>query len=935
MRSDGEHVPGELPPREAPVTEPAFGEGGRDPGGGPALWPSELDPDYELLGELGRGGMAVVFRARDRALQRDVAIKVVQPRLSPDAEAVSRLAREARTVAQLQHPNIVGVYAIRHLSDGSLALVMQLVPGRTLKAALEAGPFDVTRAEHVLRDVARALAYAHKAGVVHRDVKPENIFLDEVSGRAMLSDFGVARVLDAPTELTATGTTIGTPTYMAPEQIDGFHIDGRSDLYSLGMVGWEMLTGARPWSGETLYNVIYRQKHDFLAPLDEFRKDVSPTLQYLLEGLMQKNPDRRWSSAGRFLALLSSEPMPPGFREWQSARRRRRRSATTRQARGEGGPASEAVLQTVKFDRQAVRVGSPADAPATTDPDGALKELSFEQVDAIEPVLRGFEVQKEVRRESRFGLWLAAGGMVLIASAGALWFGLGLPARDVGAAAGGSVALMNDRAAVEVPVASADSVRKQSDSTFDLAAAAPPDTLAGRTVPDAHVSSSPGPLTPPRDEAAARKSGVTAAKSAGEPVPNSATARTRTSPGSRDSVARIAPTVSGTPPPVAGGAAGSTLTRQSSTVNTTPVPPATPVRALIFPVVRGTITAGSRHSCLIGDNGRAACWGNNESGQLGDGSFQGRTSPEPVVGDFGFTQIAAGAWHTCGVTAGGELYCWGKNDSGQLGDGTTSVRAAPVHVNSATTFQLVRTGAAHTCALSRAGIVFCWGANAYGQLGDGTRSSRTAPVPVPLPATVAVLAVGWNHTCALTLDGIGYCWGENRNGQLGDGSTTDRTTPVAVATDARFISIAAGSAHSCGVAPSGMAYCWGQNNYGQLGTGTPGVPALFPRVVDASATFLTVVAGSGHSCARTIDGRALCWGRNAYGQLGDGTTTDHSRPVAVTGLSRLAALHASGAHTCAITTLNEAYCWGYNVDGQLGGGDRENAALPTRVVAPR
>ena len=214
------------------------------------LWPAELDADYTLMGELGRGGMAVVFRARDRDLGREVAVKVVRPRFAADEEAVARLAREARTVAQLEHPNIVGVYSIRHLADRSVALVMQLIPGRTLKQAVtEDGPFDAASAEQVLRDIARALAYAHRAGVVHRDVKPENIFLDATSGRAMLSDFGVARVMDAPTELTATGTTIGTPTYMAPEQIDGVNLDGRSDLYSLGMVGWEMLTGERPWIG--------------------------------------------------------------------------------------------------------------------------------------------------------------------------------------------------------------------------------------------------------------------------------------------------------------------------------------------------------------------------------------------------------------------------------------------------------------------------------------------------------------------------------------------------------------------------------------------------------------------------------------------------------------------------------------------------------------
>src|SRR3970040_1014052 len=258
---------------EIPVTEP---ERPADDAV-PHLWPAELDADYRLMGELGRGGMAVGFWTRVRDLGREVAVKVVRPRFAADEEAVARLAREARTVAQLEHPNIVGVYSIRHLADRSVALVMQLIPGRTLKQAVtEDGPFDAARAEQVLRDVARALAYAHRAGVVHRDVKPENIFLDATSGRAMLSDFGVARVMDAPTELTATGTTIGTPTYMAPEQIDGVNLDGRSDLYSLGMVGWEILTGQRPWAGESLYSVIYRQKHDQLPPLDTLRGGNPP-----------------------------------------------------------------------------------------------------------------------------------------------------------------------------------------------------------------------------------------------------------------------------------------------------------------------------------------------------------------------------------------------------------------------------------------------------------------------------------------------------------------------------------------------------------------------------------------------------------------------------------------------------------------------------------
>ncbi len=242
---------------------------------------SDLESDYEILGELGRGGSAIVFRARDRDLGREVAIKVVRPRhASGDDESLHRLAREARTVAGLQHPGIVTVHAVKRLHDGGLALVMQLVPGRTLKSmVVNDGALAPEMAERIIRDVAEALAYAHAHGVVHRDVKPENIFIDAATGRALLSDFGIAQSAEFDSRLTMTGTAIGTPAYMSPEQIDGKPTDARSDVYSLGLVAWEMLTGERPWEGETLYNVIYRQKHDELPPIDSLRPGVPPRLQ--------------------------------------------------------------------------------------------------------------------------------------------------------------------------------------------------------------------------------------------------------------------------------------------------------------------------------------------------------------------------------------------------------------------------------------------------------------------------------------------------------------------------------------------------------------------------------------------------------------------------------------------------------------------------------
>src|SRR5512133_97984 len=179
---------------------------------------ADLEAEYELLGELGRGGMAVVYRARERATGRDVAIKVLRGSHGDASEAQARFAREAETAALLQHPHVVPTYAVRPLSGGGLAIVMELVPGRTLKAVVrEHGPMALQRAVRILAEIAQALAFAHERGVVHRDVKPENIFLDARTGGALLSDFGIARTLQHDAALTQTGIAIGTPSYMSPE----------------------------------------------------------------------------------------------------------------------------------------------------------------------------------------------------------------------------------------------------------------------------------------------------------------------------------------------------------------------------------------------------------------------------------------------------------------------------------------------------------------------------------------------------------------------------------------------------------------------------------------------------------------------------------------------------------------------------------------------
>ncbi|HEY9228826.1 MAG TPA: serine/threonine-protein kinase, partial [Gemmatimonadaceae bacterium] len=233
-----------------------------------------LDAEYEIVRELGRGGTALVYLARERATGDEVAIKLIRSRYLEDDEAQARFAREARLVAQLHHPHIVPVRAVLDLGPSGLAIVMAHVDGRTLKQCIKQdGRYTADRAEQILRDIGAALESAHEMGFIHRDVKPENIFVDK-DGRALLADFGLARSMTPDTALTMAGVALGTPAYMAPEQIDGTDLDARSDVYSLGLVAWEMLIGRRAWDGEGLYAILYHQKHELPPDVRELRDDV-------------------------------------------------------------------------------------------------------------------------------------------------------------------------------------------------------------------------------------------------------------------------------------------------------------------------------------------------------------------------------------------------------------------------------------------------------------------------------------------------------------------------------------------------------------------------------------------------------------------------------------------------------------------------------------
>ena len=274
--------------------------------------PRVLNDRYEIHRRLARGGMAQVYLARDRSLDRPVAVKELVPEFAADPSFVERFRREAQAAANLSHPNIVGVYDWG-AQDGTYFIVMEYIDGPSLSRVLRAdGPLHPRRAAEIASETAAGLGFAHSRGVVHRDVKPGNVLLTR-TGQAKVTDFGIARALSSPDEdLTQAGSVMGTATYFSPEQAQGLPVDPRSDLYSLGVVLYELVTGRPPFAGETPLAIAYKHVQDDPPPPSTLISDLPEGLEAIIMKLLSKRADDRYASAEELRAdlrrFLAGEP---------------------------------------------------------------------------------------------------------------------------------------------------------------------------------------------------------------------------------------------------------------------------------------------------------------------------------------------------------------------------------------------------------------------------------------------------------------------------------------------------------------------------------------------------------------------------------------------------------------------------------------------------
>jgi alpha-tubulin suppressor-like RCC1 family protein len=360
---------------------------------------------------------------------------------------------------------------------------------------------------------------------------------------------------------------------------------------------------------------------------------------------------------------------------------------------------------------------------------------------------------------------------------------------------------------------------------------------------------------------------------------------------------------------------------------TSPEQSAAPAGSVPEPHVTA-IATGAMHACALFNTGKVKCWGSNSAGQLGDGTYQSRSTPAEVPGLENVTAIAAGGSHTCALLADGAVKCFGDNFYGQLGDGTLDKRWTPTPVSGLKDAVSIAAGDEHTCAITKEKKAKCWGKNLYSRLGSGIadRVLKTPVDVIDLGGEPLSIAPGYEHTCAVIEPGRVQCWGHNADEQVGDGTTIDRKVPTDV-TDLKpgVVSVATGFANSCALTEAKSVICWGWNGWQDYSSEMRGIDGLDKNIS-------AVAVGIDHICGLTQEGKVKCTGGNEHGQLGNGTTRSVDAAKTAKGLDHVKAIAVNMYYSCALTDDKSIYCWGQNNSGQLGNGTSTDSSTPVEVI---
>jgi alpha-tubulin suppressor-like RCC1 family protein len=298
------------------------------------------------------------------------------------------------------------------------------------------------------------------------------------------------------------------------------------------------------------------------------------------------------------------------------------------------------------------------------------------------------------------------------------------------------------------------------------------------------------------------------------------------------------------------------------------------------------VDAGGDHTCAVKNSGRLFCWGDDDNGQLGNGDpFSDSNVPVQVGSATNWKRVALGGNHTCAIRTNRRLFCWGDDGSGQVGDGAPNADvSAPTQVSGAgTDWTLVAGGGVHTCATRTTSRLFCWGNDSSGQIGDGTVGGPTAPSPAEVTGAAtnwAKITTGDAHSCATKRSGRLFCWGDDNFGALGDGTAgADSATPTQVSGSAtNWKLVSGGQASTCATKTTGRAFCWGNDMQGRLGNGAAGATASPDQLDGATTDWKKISVGATHACARNSGRRLFCWGNDTSGQVGDGAVAGGDEP---------------------------------------------------------